>query len=311
MSRWTGAAYRVPGIAWLLSALIVFFSVFGPRFASAPNLINIGTQSSILLLLALPMTLIIMTEGMDLSMGAVLGLSGVVLAMLLVNGIALPMAFAAALGVGTLFGIANGLLIVALGMPPFVATLGMLGVAQGIALVMTNGQSIVGIGPALPGIYGSRPLGLPFSIVIAILVYTAFHLLLYRTRVGTYVFAIGGNREALVLAGVPANRYHVLIYAIGGLMAGAAAFLLTGRMRSGHPTAAIGMEFDAIVAVIVGGTRLERGDGWLPGTVIGVLTVGVLKNGLNVMAVPSSLQIASIGLLVIVALLIDGLRGRR
>jgi ribose transport system permease protein len=102
----------------------------------------------------------------------------------------------------------------------------------------------------------------------------------------------------------------VLIYTLGGLMAGAAAFLLTGRMGSGHPTAAIGMEFDAIVAVIVGGTKLERGDGWLPGTVLGVLTVGVLKNGLNVMAVPSSLQIASIGLLVIVALLIDALRGR-
>ena len=311
MSRWTGAAIRVPGIAWLLTALVFFFSTFGPRFASAPNLINIGTQSSILLLLALPMTLIVMTEGMDLSMGAVLGLSGIVLAMLLVNGVALPMAFAAALGMGTLFGIANGILIVALGMPPFVATLGMLGVAQGIALVMTNGQSIVGIGPALPGIYASRPLGLPFSIVIAILVYAAFHLLLYRTRVGTYVFAIGGNREALVLAGVPADRYHVLIYSIGGLMAGAAAFLLTGRMSSGHPTAAIGMEFDAIVAVIIGGTKLERGDGWLPGTVLGVLTVGVLKNGLNVMAVPSSLQIASIGLLVIVALLIDALRGRR
>src|SRR5437764_6320082 len=123
MSRWTSAAYRVPGIAWLLSALVIFFSAFGPRFASAPNLINIGTQSSILLLLALPMTLIVMTEGLDLSMGAVLGLSGVVLAMLLVKGVALPAAFAAALGVGMIFGIANGLLIVALGLPPFVATL--------------------------------------------------------------------------------------------------------------------------------------------------------------------------------------------
>jgi ribose transport system permease protein len=130
----------------------------------------------------------------------------------------------------------------------------------------------------------------------------------YHTRIGTVRY--GGNREALLLAGVPANRYHVLIYAIGGLMAGAGAFLLTGRMSVGHPTAALGMEFDAMVAVIVGGTKLERGDGWLPGTVLGVLTVGVLKNGLNVMAVPSSLQIASIGMLVIVALLIDSLRRR-
>jgi len=310
MSKRAGALKRVPGIAWLLALTAVFFSVFGPRFASVPNLINIGTQSSILLLLALPMTLIVMTEGMDLSMGAVLGLCGVVLAMLLVSGVPLPLAFGAALSVGTVFGIANGVLVVSLGIPPFIATLGTLGISQGIALVLTNGQSVVGIGTTLPGIYASRPLGLPFSIAIAIVVYVLFHFLLYRTRIGTYVFAIGGNREALVLAGVPADRYHVLIYAIGGLMAGAAAFLLTGRMSSGHPTAAIGMEFDAIVAVIIGGTKLERGDGWLPGSVLGVLTVGMLKNGLNVMAVPSSLQIASIGLLVIVALLIDALRGR-
>jgi len=301
---------RIPGIVWLLGTLLVFFSAFGTRFASAPNVVNIGTQSAILLLLALPMTLIIMTEGLDLSMGAVLGLSGVVLSILLVKGFALPVAFAAALAVGTAFGVANGVLVVALGMPPFVATLGMLGVAEGIALVLTDGQSVVAIGSTLSGIYSRQWAGIPFSIFVAVTAYAAFHLLLYHTRIGTYVFAIGGNREALNLAGVPANRYHVLIYALGGLMAGAGAFLLTGRMSGGHPTAAIGMEFDAIVAVIVGGTRLERGDGWLPGSVLGVLTVGVLKNGLNVMAVPSSLQIASIGLLVIVALLIDSIRGR-
>ncbi|HLQ76024.1 MAG TPA: ABC transporter permease [Terriglobia bacterium] len=300
---------RIPGIAYLLAVLVVFFTVFGTRFASAPNLLNVGTQSSILLLLALPMTLIIMTEGLDLSMGAVMGLSGVVLAMLLVKGTSLPAAFAMALGVGTIFGIANGLLVVALEMPPFVATLGMLGVAEGIALVLTDGQSVVGIGSALPAVYSNRWLGIPFSIVVAVLAYAAFHYLLYHTRAGTYVFALGGNREALILAGVPANRYHVFIYLLGGLMAGMGAFLLTGRMSGGHPTAAIGMEFDAVVAVIIGGTKLERGDGWLPGSVLGVLTVGVLKNGLNVMAVPSSLQIASIGLLVIVALLMDSLRG--
>ena len=245
----------IPGIAYLLAGLVLFFAVFGTRFASLPNLLNVGTQSAILLLLALPMTLIIMTEGLDLSMGAVMGLAGVVLAMLLVHGTALPLAFAAALGVGTVFGIANGLLVVPLGMPPFVATLGMLGVAQGIALVLTDGQSVVGIGSALPAIYSSRWAGVPFSIVLAIGAYVVFHLLLYHTRAGTYVFAIGGNREALILAGVPANRYHVFIYALGGLMAGVGAFLLTGRMSGGHPTAAIGLEFDAIVAVITAGTH--------------------------------------------------------
>jgi ribose transport system permease protein len=302
---------RVPGVAFLLVLLAILFTIFASGFPSIPNLLNIGIQSSTLLLLALPMTFIIMTEGLDLSMGAVLGLTGVVLAIALVNGSALPVALGAALGVGLAFGIANGLLVVQLGMPPFVATLSTLGIAQGAALVLTNGESVVGIGRTLPRLYSSTWVGIPFSIVAAALGYAAFHFLLYHTRFGNYVFAIGGNREALVLAGVPAGFFHVSVYALGGLMAGFAALLLTGRMNSGHPIAAMGMEFDAIAAVIVGGTERQRGNGWLPGTVLGVLTVGVLRNGLNVMAQPSSLQVASIGLLLIAALLIDALRRRR
>ena len=301
---------RVPGVAYLLALMLVVFSVFGTRFASVPNLLNIGTQSSILLLLALPMTLIIMAEGLDLSMGAVLGLSGIVLAMALVEGYSITVALLGALLVGLVFGVANGLLVTVLEMPPFVVTLGTLGVAQGAALVVTDGQSVVGIGLGLSTLYSSTWGGLPFSVLVAASAYFVFHYLLYHARFGTYVFAIGGNREALILAGVPARLYQVSIYALGGMMAGFGALLLTGRMNSGHPTAAIGMEFDAIAAVIVGGTRFERGDGWLGGTVLGVLAVGVLKNGLNVLAVPSSLQVASIGGLVIVALLIDSIRGR-
>ncbi len=133
---------------------------------------------------------------------------------------------------------------------------------------------------------------------------------MYHTRFGTYVFAIGGHRESLTLAGVRTSLYHVGIYALGGVMAGVGALILTGRMNAGHPIASIGMEFDAIAAVVVGGTSFERGNGWLPGTLLGVLTIGVLKNGLNVLTVPSSLQSASIGLLVIAALLIDSIRGR-
>ena len=298
----------VPGAGYVLVVLAVVFSIFGSGFASAPNIINIGVQSSILLLLSLPMTLIIMSEGLDLSMGAVLSLSGVVLAMLLSEGRSLPLALLASLGVGLTFGIGNGVLVAGLGIPPFVATLGTLGIAQGAALVVTDGQSVVGIGDRLPALYNSTLAGLPFSILVAALAYVAFHAVLYHTRFGAYVSAIGGNREALVLAGVRATRYHVAIYALGGLMAGVAALLLTGRMNAGHPVAAIGMEFDAIAAVIVGGTSFERGRGTLAGTLVGVLTVGVLKNGLNVLEVSSSIQVASIGLLVIVALVIDSLR---
>jgi ribose transport system permease protein len=302
---------RIPGVAFLLVGMGIVFAVVAPGFATLPNLLNIGIQSSVLLLLALPMTFIIMTEGLDLSMGAVLGLTGVVLAVALVGGNPLILAFAAALGVGLAFGVANGLLVVKLGLPPFVATLGTLGIAQGIALVVTSGESVAGIGPALPRLYASRWAGIPFSIVVAAAMYGVFHFLLYHTRFGNYVFAIGGNREALVLAGVPAGFFHVSVYALAGLMSGFAALLLTGRMNSGHPIAAMGMEFDAIAAVIVGGTERQRGNGWLPGTVLGVLAVGVLRNGLNVMALQSSIQVASIGLLLIVALLIDSVRRRK
>jgi len=295
----------VPGAGYLLVILLGVFSIFGEGFATLPNILNIGVQSSVLLLLALPMTLIIMTEGLDLSMGAVLSLAGVVLATLLMNGHSLTAAIAAAAGVGLAFGIANGLFVVTLGLPPFVATLGTLGIAQGVALVLTGGQSVVGIGDALPALYESRPLGVPFSMAFAAVAFLAFGFVVRHTRLGSYVSALGGNREALVLAGVHANLVHIGTYAAGGLMAGLAALLLTGRISSGHPTAAIGLEFDAIAAVIVGGTSFERGDGTLGGTLIGVLTIGVLKNGLNVMSVSSSLQVASIGVLVIAALVID------
>ncbi|HKF65037.1 MAG TPA: ABC transporter permease [Vicinamibacterales bacterium] len=295
----------IPGAAYLLVILLVVFSIFGEGFATLPNILNIGVQGSVLLLLALPMTLIIMTEGLDLSMGAVLSLAGVVLATLLMNGHGLAVALAAAAGVGLAFGVANGVLVVLLELPPFVVTLGTLGIAQGLALVLTGGQSVVGIGDALPALYESRPFGLPFSIACAAGAFLVFWFAMKRTRLGSYVSALGGNREALVLAGVHVNLVHVAIYAVGGLMSGLAALLLTGRMSAGHPTAAIGLEFDAIAAVIVGGTSFERGNGTLVGTLVGVLTIGVLKNGLNVMSVSSSLQVASIGVLVIAALVID------
>jgi ribose transport system permease protein len=297
-------------VAYLLATLVVVFAIFGSGFASVANVLNIGVQSSVLLLLALPMTLVIMTEGLDLSMGAVLSLAGVVLATMLSQERGVVVALAAAVGVGLAFGAANGGLVVGLGLPPFVATLGTLGIAQGLALVMTGGQSVVGIGDALPALYESRPLGLPFSIVIAAVAFFVLRFALLRTRFGTYVSAIGGNREALVLAGVPVGVCHVSVYALAGAMAGLASLLLTGRMSAGHPTAAIGMEFDAVAAVIVGGTSFERGKGSLGGTLIGVLTIGVLKNGLNVLEIPSSLQVASIGVLVIVALVIDSVLQR-
>lgn len=301
---------RIPGVAIVLAALIIGFGILSANFLSAGNISNILVQSTILLLVALPMTLIIMTEGLDLSAGAVLTFASIILASVSISTGSVWMGILAGLGAGLAFGVLNGSLIALLGIPPFIVTLGTLGVAQGLSLVVTDGQSIVGIPAVIEGLYSASAFGIPLPIIISAIAYLLIHTLLYHTRFGTYIFALGGNREALRLAGLPDRAILIAVYSLGGLMVGFAALLMTARMNAAHPTAAIGMEFDAIAAVAVGGTSFERGDGWLLGTLLGVLAVGVLRNGLNLLAVPSSVQVACIGGLVLAALLIDGLRSR-
>ena len=299
---------RVPGVAFMLVGLFLLLSAIAPGFATVPNISNVLVQSTILLILAVPMTLIIMAEGLDLSIGLVLTLASIVLALTVVSTGSIALGLLAALAVGGAFGVLNGWLVAYLDIPPFVATLGTLGVAQGLSLIVTDGQSVVGIPRALQNVYSGHFLGIPIPVLIALAAYLLTHVLLYHMRFGTYVPALGGNRETLRHAGVNDRLVLTAIYALGGVMAGVAALLLTARMNAGHPTAAVGMEFDAIAAVALGGTQFERGNGWLFGTVLGVLTIGILRNGLNLLGVASSVQVACVGLLVIVALFLDGLR---
>lgn len=302
---------RVPGVAIALFGLCVGFGLTGSGFATPANIANIFTQSTILLLLALPMTVIIMTEGLDLSIGAVLTFASIVLAMTVVTTGSPTLAFLAALAVGLCFGFGNGVLIAVFDIPPFIATLGTLGIAQGLSLLATDGQSVVGIPASIEQIYSGTVVGIRWPIILAGLAYLVTHVLLYHTRFGNYVFALGGNREALRVAGISVRGMLIRVYTFGGLMAGFAALLLTARLNSAHPSAGIGMEFDAIAAVAVGGTSFERGNGWLLGTLLGVMAVGVLRNGLNLLAAPSAVQVACIGALVIIALFIDGMRAER
>jgi ribose transport system permease protein len=301
---------RIPGAAYMLAVLAAIFAATSNGFVDGTNFANIGMQSTILLLLALPMTLIIMTEGIDLSMGAVLTLACVVLAAIAVKTGSVSLALAGALALGAAFGFANGALVAWLRLPPFVTTLGTLGIASGLALVITDAQSITGVGDDVVFFYAGRLAGVPVPLLVGVAAYLCTHWLLYHTRFGTYVFALGGNREALRLAGVRANAYLIGVYVLGGAMAGLAALLLTARMSAGHPTAAIGMEFDAIAAVAIGGTSFEKGNGWLFGTVLGVLLVGALRNGLNLLAVASSIQVVAIGVLIITALLVESFKGK-
>lgn len=306
----TNPLQRIPGVAVMLVLLCVVFSLMTPGFLTVPNISNVLVQSTILLMLALPMTLIIMTEGLDLSMGAVLTLTSLIVAIVALATGSMVLGLLAALAVGTAFGVANGWLVAVVGIPPFVATLGTLGMAQGLSLIVSDGQSVVSMPAAVRGVYSGTLAGVPLPIILALGSYLAFHGLLYHTRFGTYIFALGGNREALKFAGISARGLLILVYALGGAMVGLAGLLMTARMNSGHPTAGLGLEFDAIAAVAVGGTSFERGNGWLLGTLLGVVTVGVLRNGLNLLALPSSIQVASVGLLVIAALFVDGLRSR-
>ncbi|QOZ27988.1 ABC transporter permease [Bradyrhizobium sp. CCBAU 51753] len=296
---------RIPGVTFILVGMIVLFAVGNPRFLSAVNLTNIGLQASLLLMLALPMTLIILTAGLDLSVGALLGLCGVVIAALLVAGWSLPAAVAAAMLVGLVAGAVNGFLVGYLGLPAFVVTLGTMGLCEGLSLVITNGDPIGGFTPALEAFYRSTLLGLPTPVLVAAILYGLLSLLLYRTRFGNYVFAIGGNKDALHLAGINANLVHMGVYLLCSLTVALSALLLLGRTNSAHPSVAVGMEFEAIAAVVLGGTSFEKGQGWLFGTVLGVLAISVLRNGLNVLSVEPSLQVVCVGLLLIAALLID------
>lgn len=309
--NWRQSLLAIPGATYILLLLVLWFSFQGVDFAKLSNILNIGIQSSVLLLLALPLTLILMSEGLDLSQGAVLSLASVALAAVLSHGGSLPLALFAAALLGMVFGAFNGVFVAYLQMPPFVVTLGSLGLAHGISLVVTDGESITEIGTRLPLLYKSAVLGVPFPIMVALLAYAVFHYVLYHTRFGSYVSALGGNREALVLAGVPAYRYLALVYITGGLMVGLAALLWVGRISAGHPTAGHGMEFDALVAVLLGGTKLDKGYGNMPGTLVGVLTVGVLRNGLNLMSVSASWQVISLGVLVLAALWVESRQGEK
>jgi ribose transport system permease protein len=299
---------RAPGLIVVLALMLVGFSVASREFATAGNALNIVLQSSALLLLALPMTFVILTEGLDLSIGAVLSLCSVALALAAVGTGSFVVALAVAVAVGLVAGVLNGVLVAYLRIPPFVATLGTFGIAQSLALIVSGGQSVTSLPDSILFFYNGSIFGLRAPILFIVVAYALMHALLYRTRFGSYVFALGGNREALTLAGVRWRQMLLAVYALAGAMAGLAGLLLASRLNAGHPTAGIGMEFDAIAAVALGGTSFERGDGWLFGTLLGTLTIGVLRNGLNLMAVSSALQVSCIGLLVILVFTLESFR---
>ncbi|MDH7487837.1 MAG: ribose ABC transporter permease [Anaerolineae bacterium] len=284
--------------------LCLGLTLLSDRFLTTDNVINILRQSTINGIMAVGMTFVILTAGIDLSVGSVLALTGVVVADLVQKGWAPLPAIAAAVGLGAVAGAINGLIITRIRVPPFIATLGMMTVGRGVALTYTGGGPITGL-PDNFRFVGTGFLGpIPMPLIIAGVVFLLGHVLLTRTKIGEYIYAIGNNEVAARLSGIPTRRYITAVYAICGFLAALASVILVARLNSGQPSAGYGFEFDAIAAAVVGGISLAGGEGSLGGTLLGVLFIEVLKNGLNILNVSSFYQQVVKGVVIALALLL-------
>ncbi len=293
------------GTLFGLIILGFILSILSPFFLTISNLLNVVEQSSINAIIAVGMTFVIITAGIDLSVGSILAFAGVIMASLLHANLPFPLAILTGLLVGTICGTINGLLITLGNLPPFIATLGMMSVARGAALVYTQGRPISGFDNGFRWLATGKLFNIPMPLIIMVTVYIVASVILTRTKFGRYTYAIGGNEEATRLSGVNVKFHKTFVYALSGLTSAIAAVLLTARLNSAQPIAGIMYELDAIAATVIGGTSLLGGEGTLSGTLIGALIMGVLRNGLNLLGVSSYLQQIIIGSVIIVAVLLD------
>jgi ribose transport system permease protein len=295
-----------------LLALCVVLWAATPHFLTVSNLLNVLEQTSINAIVAVGMTYVIISGGIDLSVGSVLAVAGIALALALEGGLPAPAAIGIALATGTVCGLANGVLITLGRLPPFIATLGMMSVARGAALMLAEGRPISGFSEGFRALATARVVMVPAPVLLTAAVYLVAHFVLVRTVFGRATYAIGGNEEAARLSGVHVHFHKTAVYGVAGLTSAVAAILLTARLNSAQPTAGTMYELDAIAATVIGGTSLLGGEGTLGGALIGALIMGVLRNGLNLLNVSSFFQQVVIGAVIIGAVLIDmSLKRRR
>jgi len=303
--------FRKYGIFIIFLGMVAILSFMSPGFLSVRNILNIIRQMSMVGTIALGMTVIIITGGIDLSPGSVVAWVSVVTASVAQVG-DFPIAIAILIGLaaGALAGLINGSLISATGIPPFIVTLGMMTAARGVALLYSNGRPIGDLQESIMYIGNGHLFGIPIPIIIFLVLAVLMHILLTKTRFGKYVYAIGGNEEAAVVCGVNVKKVKLLVYTLGGLLAGVAAIILTGRIGVGHPSAGKLYELDAIAATIIGGTSFNGGVGTITGTVIGALILGTLNNGLDLLGVSSYWQQILKGVIIVSAIILDSLKNK-
>lgn len=295
------------GALFGLLAIILVLSIISPSFLTLSNLLNVLRQVSINALIAFGMTFVILTGGIDLSVGSILALSSAIVAHLLASGMGFIPALLVGLLVGALLGMFNGLVITQGKVAPFIVTLATMTVYRGLTLVFTDGRPITGLGDDLAFQLFGRGyfFGIPIPVITMLLTFILLHFLLKKTTLGRKTYAIGGNEEAAILAGIRVSRVKWFVYTLAGLLSALAGVILTSRLNSAEPTAGTSYELDAIAAVVLGGTSLSGGKGSIVGTLIGALIIGTLNNGLNLLGVSSFYQLVVKGLVILIAILLD------
>ena len=297
-------------IVFLVEVLI--FSQLSPFFFSAENLLNVTLQASITAIIAAGMTFVILTAGIDLSVGSLVAFSGVLTTSLLKINFPLHFVFPIAILGGILFGVlsggAAGVFVTKFKITPFIVTLALMTIWRGAAFVYTEGRPIWELPDAFSFLGGGRILGVPFPTIIMVVVFVISHIVLTKTKFGRYVYAVGGNLEAARLAGINTKFILISVYIISGVLSAISGILLASRVNSGQPNAGLMYELDVIAAVVVGGTSLFGGRGTIIGTFIGAMLIAVLKNGLNLLNVGSYVQQIVVGIVILLAVLLDQLR---
>jgi len=298
----------------LLAALALECAVFAfaaPHFFSADNLRNVTLQASITGILGAGMTFVILTGGIDLSVGSVVAMAGIVATSSLKLGAGLPLAFLAALAFGALSGGLAGVLVARLAVAPFIVTLALMTIWRGVAFLLTDGRPVWDLPASFGRLGAGRLLGLPVPTLAMAGIFAAGHVTLTATRYGRHVVAVGGNPEAARLAGIRTERVLASVYVLCGALAALGGVLLASRMNSGQPNAGLMYELDAIAAAVVGGTSLSGGRGSIVGTLLGALLIAILRNGLNLLDVSSYVQQVVVGVVILLAVLLDPLRRHR
>jgi len=304
-------AGRESGGLIVLLVAVGALTLASPEFLTGNNLANLARQVAIFGILAIGQLVVILTGGIDLSVGSILGLAGAVTAQLLVTGVPIIPAILIGVVVGGVLGLTNGVLVTRFKLPPFIATLGMLGIARGIVLVITDANTIQGLPDGFQTVANGTVLGIPNLLIIFAIITAIAWFVLNRTVFGRYVYAVGSNPEAARLAGVPVAMVTTAVYVISGVLAAVGGVLLTSRLGAGVPTAGTGFELQAIAACVIGGASLSGARGSAIGAACGALIIGVLNNGGNLLAINAFYLQIAIGALVLVAVGFDQMNTRK